>query len=245
MQLFPTPSWYNVPMNVHILHSWNVSPSEAISLQKRLAERVSHCSTLTPNYRLVAGVDVACSRFSNHLFAGVVVCDRKNWEVIETAEVATETSFPYIPGLLSFREAPGVLEAFDRLRCRPDVVLVDGAGFAHPRRFGLACHLGVLLNLPTIGVAKSRLIGNYREPALRRGSATRLVSDGETIGRVVRTRAGVRPLFVSIGHRISLDEAVRVVLASTSRYRLPEPIRAAHQHVGSLCRRSRCKESHA
>jgi len=221
-------------MNVRKLHSWTLTVREAISLQQRLAGRVSPYSVLAPNYRLVAGVDVSCARFSNRLFAGVVVCDRTTWEVVETAEAMTDTSFPYIPGLLSFREAPAVLEAFEHLRCRPDVVLVDGAGFAHPRRFGLACHLGVLLELPTIGVAKSRLIGEYREPAWRRGAATRLVSEGETIGRVVRTRSGVRPLFVSIGHRIDLDEAVRVVLASTPRYRLPEPIRSAHQHVGCL-----------
>jgi deoxyribonuclease V len=137
--------------------------------------------------------------------------------------------FPYVPGLLSFREMPALLAALARLRVRPDLMLCDGQGLAHPRRFGLACHLGVMCGIPSIGVAKSRLIGKHREPGKRRGAWVPLRDRGETIGAVVRSRAGIRPLFVSIGHRVSLPEAVRCVMACTTRYRLPETTRWAHR----------------
>jgi deoxyribonuclease V len=147
-----------------------------------------------------------------------------------TAERAVE--FPYVPGLLGFREVPCLLEAFEGLRRVPDLILVDGHGIAHPRRFGVATHLGLELGLPTVGCGKSRLVGEHREPGLRRGSRTRLVERGEVIGSCLRTRDGVRPVYVSVGHRVDLESAVRLVLRATGRYRLPEPIRAAHRTAG-------------
>jgi deoxyribonuclease V len=166
----------------------------------------------------------------------VVVIDAESLEVVEVAATRAEARFPYVPGYLSFREIPPLLEAFARLETEPDLIVCDGQGRAHPRRFGLACHLGVLLDRPAFGCAKSRLIGEYREPGPRRGAHTQLRDAGEVIGEVVRTRAGVKPVFVSVGHRISLATARRAVLRLAPRYRLPEPIRAAHQEVNRLRR---------
>nr|NIR58182.1 endonuclease V [Gammaproteobacteria bacterium] len=150
-------------------------------------------------------------------------------------------TFPYVPGYLSFREVPPLLRAFERLGEAPDLLVVDGHGRAHPRRFGIACHLGVLLDLPTVGCAKSRLVGTYREPGPRRGSATRLLDGGEVIGSVLRTRDGVKPVYVSVGHRITLEEARRQLLRQSRGVRLPEPIRAAHAEVNRLRRASRSR----
>jgi len=147
--------------------------------------------------------------------------------VVESALIRRPISFPYVPGLLSFREAPAILEILSRLSEKPDLLLVDGAGLAHPRRFGLACHLGVLSDLPAIGVAKARLVGTYQEPGIARGAWSTLVGGGEVIGAVLRTQRAVRPVFVSIGHRISLKTAIDLVLRSAVQARLPEPIRAA------------------
>jgi deoxyribonuclease V len=149
-----------------------------------------------------------------------------------------DTRFPDVPGLLSFRESPIVLEAFAKLKTRPDALMLDGHGYAHPRRFGLACHVGVWLDLPTLGCAKSRFIGSHREPGKRPGGTAALRDDGEVIGRVVRTKLGVKPVFVSVGHRIDLAGAVRLVLASCKGYRVPEPTRQAHLHVNALRRQA-------
>ena len=219
------------------LHAWDLTPSDAIALQKDLARRVVRGGDRPSHFRLVAGVDASCSRFSDELFCGVVVFDRRTGEIVDSAGSNTRSHCPYIPGLLSFREAPGILDAFEKLALVPDVVLVDGAGVAHPRRLGLASHLGLWLDLPTIGCAKSRLVGAHREPARGKGSYRRLVCDGEVIGRVLRTRDGVNPLYVSVGHRISLDQATRLVLSCCRGYRLPEPTRQAHRFVNDLRRR--------
>ncbi|MCX6906422.1 MAG: deoxyribonuclease V [Verrucomicrobia bacterium] len=215
----------------------------AVALQERLRGLV----VMTGSIRrpcLVAGVDVSYDfmpiRFSRgkkaseFLYAAVVVLELPSLRLAESASVASRAEFPYVPGLLSFREIPPLLEAFRKLRVMPDVVLVDGQGIAHPRRCGLASHLGLVLDLPAVGCAKSRLIGEYREPGLRRGSASVLCDAGEVIGRVVRTRNGVAPLFVSVGHKISLDAAVALVLKCTSRFRLPETTRQAHTLVNQL-----------
>ncbi len=187
----------------------------------------------------MAGADVSYDRGSPTLFAAVVVLDAATLEPIEAAGVRARALFPYVPGYLSFRELPPLLEAFARLRTRPDLLIADGHGFAHPRRFGIACHLGVELGLPTLGCAKSRLVGTHREPGARRGSRVQLRDGDEVIGRVVRTREGVKPVFVSVGHRISLETACRWVLRLAPRYRLPEPVRAAHDEVNRLRRASR------
>lgn len=221
-------------MNVPDLHPWNLSPREAVALQRELAGRVAMRGTDAGTVRLAAGVDVSCSRFSPRVFAAVVLFDLVENAVVETASAQADESFPYVPGLLSFRELPVVLAAFRTLRRIPDVVLVDGQGLAHPRRLGIASHLGLWLDLPTIGCAKSRLCGVHDEPGAARGAWASLLDGGEEIGRVLRTRDRVRPLYVSPGHRIDMEAAVETVLACGRGYRLPEPTRLAHVASNTL-----------
>jgi deoxyribonuclease V len=177
--------------------------------------------------RFVAGVDVAYEVGGPALFAAAVVLDAGTLDVVDEAVVQEVARFPYVPGLFSFREAPPLLAALGRLTVRPQLVVCDGHGLAHPRRCGLASHLGVELELPTIGCAKKRLCGRHQEPGLRRGCHRRLVDRGEVVGEVLRTRDGVKPVYVSVGHRVSLETARRWILALTPRYRLPETTRAA------------------
>jgi deoxyribonuclease V len=216
------------------LHSWNLSPKDAIALQTALAGRVEVRDRLTEQVRLVAGVDVSCARFSSCVHAAVILYDLLDDKVVERASAQAAEAFPYVPGLLSFRELPVVLAAFRRLAAIPDVVLVDGQGIAHPRRLGIASHLGLWLDLPTVGCAKSRLCGEHDDPGGVRGEWTRLMAGDEEIGRVVRTRDRVRPLFVSPGHRVSMARAVQIVLACGRGYRLPEPTRQAHLESNRL-----------
>lgn len=173
----------------------------------------------------VAGVDAHYG--VDRLWAAIVVMTFPALVIVESALIQRALSFPYVPGLLAFREAPAILEVLHRLSEKPDLLLVDGQGLAHPRRFGLACHLGVLGNLPTIGVAKSRFVGTYQEPGTERGAWSQLIDRGETIGAVLRTRSAVRPVFLSIGHRVSLMTVIDLVRRCTGHFRLPEPIRAA------------------
>jgi deoxyribonuclease V len=184
----------------------------------------------------VAGVDISFDRRSPILSAAVVVLDADGGEILERSGVRTRAGFPYVPGYLSFREIPPLLEAFARLECRPDLILCDGHGLAHPRRFGLACHLGVLLDLPTIGCAKSRLVGSHREPGPNRGARAALRHDGEPIGEALRTRTGVKPIYISIGHRVTLPTARRLVLRAAPRWRIPDPLRAAHTEANRIRR---------
>jgi deoxyribonuclease V len=177
--------------------------------------------------RLVTGLDAHYDAAAGLTWGAAVTLSLPSLAVVERAVCSWPTRFPYVPGLLSFREAPVLLDALARLEARPDVLMVDGQGLAHPRRFGLACHVGVLAGIPAIGVAKSRLIGEHGDPGVERGSWARLKDGGETIGAVLRTRRAVRPIYVSIGHRVSLAAATRLVLRCCTRYRLPEPIRAA------------------
>jgi len=205
----------------------------ARALQERLRDRVVERDEPEP-FRTVAGVDVSYDRGSPVLFAAVVVLDAARLEILEIASVRQEARFPYVPGYLSFREIPPLLEAFARLRTRPDLLVVDGHGRAHPRRFGIACHLGVVLDVPTIGCAKSRLVGEHREPGMRRGAHVALRHQGEVIGEVLRTREGVKPVYVSVGHRVTLPGARRALLRLAPRTRLPETTRAAHAEVNRL-----------
>lgn len=221
-------------MRYRRLHAWTVTPTEAIRLQETLRGRVVMRDTSPREYRTIAGMDVSYDRQSRWVFAAVVVLRLPTLEVVDQAAVRTRATFPYVPGLLSFREAPAGLAAWERLRTRPDCLLCDGHGYAHPRRFGLACHFGLLAGIPTVGCAKSVLVGEYPEPAAKRGSFTDLVHDGEVVGTAVRTRDGTRPVFVSAGHRISLRRAVETVLACCPISRIPEPIRRAHAVVNAL-----------
>ncbi len=211
-------------------HRWDVTPARAIAIQTSLAARV-RIEPLAGVVRRVAGADVAFTPDGASCVAGVVVWDLEARRVVQTAVGVRRAAFPYVPGLLSFREAPAVLAAVRRLRVVPDVFLFDGQGYCHPRRFGLACHIGVCLDLPSIGCAKSRLCGEFEEPARPRGSTSPLILDGEPVGAVLRTRDGVQPVYVSVGHRVTLADAIRVVLACGGGYRLPEPTRLAHQLV--------------
>jgi deoxyribonuclease V len=181
--------------------------------------------------RRVAGLDCAFTRDGAHCLAAAVVWDLAEAAVVEQRIAARPLRFPYVPGLLSFREAPALLAALRKLRGAPDALMIDGQGLAHPRRFGIACHVGVICDLPTIGVAKSRLVGEHRDPAARRGSRAALRDRGERIGTVLRTREGVKPVFVSIGHAIDLAAAERLVLRAGAGFRLPEPTRRADAAV--------------
>jgi len=182
-----------------------------------------------PELRTVAGIDVGFPDGGRVTRAAVAVLDFPDLTLRASAVAEIPTCFPYVPGVLSCREAPAVLAALDRLSEPPDLLLCDGQGIAHPRRFGLACHLGLACDLPALGAAKSRLVGRHEEPGIERGSLAPLIDRGAVVGSVVRTRTGVRPLYVSVGHRISLDSAVRLVLACAPRFRLPETTRVAHR----------------
>ncbi len=217
-------------------HRWAVTPAQAIAIQQRLASAVIESGDGKP-IRWVAGVDSAVSRDGSRCIAAAVLWDLERREVTEQHTAVRPARFPYVPGLLSFREAPAVLAALRKLRRRPDAVVCDGHGLAHPRRFGIACHIGVLCDLSSIGCAKSRLTGAHREPGRRRGASAPLMDRGKVIGSVVRSRDGVRPLFVSVGHKIDLATAARVVLECATDYRLPEPTRRADRLVALAKRR--------
>lgn len=197
-------------------------------VQQRLAGRVVSHDTFT-DINCVAGVDVGFEDGGKVTRAAVAVLEYPSLQTIDQAVARTATRFPYVPGLLSFREIPALLEAFRQLRTAPDMILCDGQGYAHPRRFGLACHLGLILEIPAIGVAKTRLVGTHGRVPEKRGSWCPLTDKNETIGAVLRTRVGVRPVYISVGHRICLESAVHYVMACTTRYRLPETTRCAHR----------------
>lgn len=216
-------------------HRWRLTPRQAIALQRRLAARVS-ASPRTGRVRLVAGLDAAYSRRDEVCFAAAVVWDVEARRVVEQAVAWRKVSFPYIPGLLSFREAPALLAALRRLRHTPDVLLCDGQGRAHPRRFGIACHLGVICDMPAIGCAKSVLVGTHGPLSLRRGARASLREGKEMLGTALRTQTGVRPVFVSVGHRVDLPACERLVLACATRHRLPEPLRLADRLVAQMRR---------
>jgi deoxyribonuclease V len=213
-------------------HRWTVTPQQAVRIQRRLAAMVRVEPPRTP-IRIVAGVDAAFSRDGTCCMAASVLWDVESSSVVESRVAVRPVRFPYVPGLLSFREAPAIIDALRKLRCEPDAIMCDAHGLAHPRRFGLACHVGVLCRRPTIGCAKSVLVGEFTVPKPARGSRTALHDRGERIGTVLRTRSGVKPVFVSVGHRVDLRTAERIVLACATGYRLPEPTRRADRLVSA------------
>lgn len=221
-------------MDYRRLHAWDVSPQEAIRIQQNLRARLITRDESQATFRTIAAMDVSYDKRSPWLFAAIVVVRLPGLQVVETAGVRAQARFPYIPGLLSFRESPAGLEVWEKLRTRPDCLICDGHGYAHPRRFGFACHFGLLVDLPTIGFAKSVLVGRFDPPGAARGSVSDLADAGEVIGATLRTREGAEPVFVSVGHRISLARAVATILACTSGYRIPEPARRAHALVNRL-----------
>ena len=215
-------------VKAELAHDWELTTEEAVLLQRQLCKRVS----LQDDFReinVVAGVDVGFEQGGRIARAAIAALAFPSLELEEVAIGRSETGFPYVPGLLSFRELPAVLEALENLQTVPDLLLCDGQGIAHPRRFGIACHLGVICDLPSIGVGKSRLLGTYDPVPDRRGAWSPLYDRSETIGAVLRTRKGVKPVFISPGHRISLASAVEYVMACTRRYKLPETTRQAHR----------------
>jgi deoxyribonuclease V len=220
-----------------LLHDWNVSVREAVALQNELRSRVVPRPPAGFAPRLVGGADISIEKFSTRGFAGIVVIDAATMETVDQATAVVEIGFPYVPGLLSFRELPAVQRAWGSLRTRPDVLIFDGVGYAHPRRFGLACHGGVLLGVPTIGCAKSILVGRHGPLADEARSSADLVDRGEVVGVALRLRAGVAPVYVSIGHLIDLPTATAVVQSMSSGFREPETTRRAHRLVNDLRRR--------
>ncbi|MDE0299240.1 MAG: deoxyribonuclease V [Candidatus Poribacteria bacterium] len=213
-------------MQYRQLHSWDVSPEEARNIQNSLCQLVTRTDEFG-HVQTVAGVDLGFKK--NLARASVVVLRFPGLEFIDGAIVESSVRFPYIPGLLSFREIPPLLKAFDQLKTEPDIVIADGQGLAHPRRLGLACHLGLILDKPVIGCAKSRLLGEHGEPDREKGSYEYLFDKGEVIGAAVRTRRDTSVIYVSIGHRISLESAIGLTLRCCKTFRLPETTRYAHK----------------
>ena len=232
------------------LNSWDLTPSEAVALQKRLRQEVI-LQPLPADVQLVAGADISYNRFSDVVYAAIVVLRLPGLEVVTTSGIVSTLKFPYLPGLLSFREAPSLLEAWEKLSLRPDVMMLDGMGIAHPRRFGIASHIGLLIDLPTVGCGKSLLTGRYEEPAPQAGSQSPLMDKGEQIGVALRTKDRVSPVFISPGHladiATSVDLTMRCVrvgelkkagrqAVTVSKYRIPEPTRLAHLLVNAMRR---------
>jgi deoxyribonuclease V len=222
-------------MRIHPLHSWDVTVAEATELQRELAAKVDVRPPLK-RCELIAGADISYNRFSPTMYAAVVVLRMDDLSIVEVRGAVSETTFPYQPGYLTFREAPALLQAFARVESEPDAIMFDGQGIAHPRRMGLASHVGLWLQKPSVGCAKSRLVGKFGTLPREAGSVAPLVHRGEEIGMVVRTKNGVQPVYVSPGHLIDTASSVDLVLRSCRGYRIPEPTRQAHLHVNALRR---------
>jgi len=225
-------------MKIKQLHSWRVDYKKAIQIQENLRELLTF-EKYTGKIQTIAGADVSYDKHSGHFYAGVVVFKlNKQLELIEEATAVGKARFPYIPGLLSFREAPILLMAFRKLKNNPDIVLFDGQGIAHPRHFGLASHMGLILDKPSIGCAKSRLVGEYGSVENTAGAYSKLIYENKIVGVVLRTKKNTKPIFISPGHRTNLTFAIRIVLKTCCGYRIPEPTRQAHLLVNKLRRTS-------
>ncbi|AQG81096.1 deoxyribonuclease V [Spirosoma montaniterrae] len=219
-----------------LLHPWtDISPADAVALQQQLRSQVRILPPTGP-LRTIAGCDISFNKFEETVYAGIVVLDLETLETIDEAGVVSTATFPYVPGLLSFREIPSLLEAWAKLTTEPDVVMFDGQGIAHPRRIGIASHGGLFLNRPTFGCAKSVLVGKYNEPAPERGSWSPMTHYRDVVGAALRTKNRVNPVYVSPGHLIDLETAIALTLRCDGKYRLPEPTRRAHNLVNTLRR---------
>lgn len=222
-------------MKTEYLHGWDIGYDRAREIQNDLRTcLILHNRDIPRRIQTIAGADISYSRGSNIFFAAVVVLDFTTMEVMEQASSSGAVDFPYIPGLLTFREGPILLEAFRKLSISPDVIIFDGQGIAHPRGIGLASHMGLFLDTPSIGCGKTRLVGSYDEPGDTPGDYSPLVHNGEAAGAVLRTKRNVKPVFISQGHKIGLKKAVEITLSSCRGYRLPEPTRKAHLAAGEL-----------
>ncbi len=220
-------------MVISDLHPWDVTYKEAVKIQKDLKDKVS-LKKINKRIEYIAGLDVSYAKGSNIMWAGVVVLDFPSLNKAEERWSQKKVSFPYIPGLLSFREIPALIDALRKLEIEPDLIFCDGQGIAHPRGLGLASHLGILLNKSTIGCAKSLLVGTYRQVGEDKGNYAYLIHQNRIIGAVVRTRSKVKPIFVSPGYGVMLNDCVKFVLETCSKYRIPEPTRQAHLLVNSV-----------
>lgn len=222
-------------MRIDPLHTWNVTPKEARRIQEELSPRISLGNKLRQKIEIIAGCDISTSRLSKTGYAGVVLLDAATLAPIKEYHIKGELTFPYVPGLLSFREGPLLIQLFRKVRAAPDLIFFDGQGLAHPRRFGLACHMGLILGIPSIGVAKSPLTGTFEEPPEEKGGHTPLMAeDGTRLGAVLRTRPACKPVFVSPGHGVDFKTAVDQTLMVTGKYRIPEPTRLAHLLVNRV-----------
>ena len=224
-------------MHLNKLQTWDISPKEAYKLQNSIKRRIitKNTNRIDADTRFsVACVDVSYSRIEKVGFADIIVWDTESEEIIEEQTAIGETEFPYIPGLLTFREAPLALSAISKLKSEIDVFIFDGQGIAHPRYCGLASHLGLIVNKPSIGCAKKRLFGNYSEPGAQKGSRSFLYNDQQIIGTVLRTKRRCNPLFISIGHMIDLETSVEIIMKLTVKYRIPEPLRIADFNTKKL-----------
>lgn len=215
--------------------NWNLTPEDAKSLQESLKSKVE-ISPLPEEINLVAGADISFNKYEKTVYAGIIVLDVKSLKPYAHALAVTEVHFPYVPGLLSFREIPALLEAWSILEIKPDVLIVDGHGIAHPRRMGIATHFGLTTETPTIGVAKKKLFGKYQEPPNEAGEYANLMDKNELIGYVYRTKKNTKPVFVSPGHKSNLADSLQLVRRCTGKYRIPEPTRQAHLLVNQLRR---------
>ncbi len=225
-----------------VLHDWNLSPLAAVQMQHELRGRI-HIESLAGPVSTIAGADVSFNKFSPLIYAAIVVLHLPSLTIIEETEAVSEVKFPYVPGLLSFREIPALLVAWTKLKTEPDAVMLDGQGIAHPRRMGIAAHFGLCVDRPTLGCAKSVLVGKYQEPSAQRGAWTPMLHQGEIVGAALRTKTNVGPVFVSPGHRLDLEGALAITLQCGGGYRIPEPTRHAHNRANILRRASMQSEN--
>lgn len=216
-----------------IINYENITPQEAVQLQTELRNRLQ-IQPLQKEITTIAGADISFNKYSTTVYAGIVVMQFPSLQVIETAGIVDEATFPYVPGLLAFREVPSLSKAWEKLNTKPDVLVLDGHGIAHPRRMGIAAHFGVVMQTPTVGCAKSLLTGKYMEPAIDAGSVTDLFYKNELIGKVLRTKKNVKPVYISPGNLISMDQSLQLILQCVRKYRIPEPTRMAHNFVNEL-----------